>query len=56
MEIFISGYCRAMDGARTVMADAEDGYADCAWPECVHCPQCTVAAEIQKRMAAEEPK
>lgn len=50
-EIFCSGYCRHMDGSRTVTVVAEDGVlteVDCAFESCVHAPVCTVAEKIRQ--------
>ncbi len=44
MEEFVSGYCKALDSARTVLV--EDGEADCAWPDCPYAPACPVAGKI----------
>ena len=33
MEQCFSGYCRALDASRVVMADTDDGAADCDFPE-----------------------
>lgn len=32
MEQCFSGYCRALDASRVVMADTDDGAADCDFP------------------------
>lgn len=48
-EVFISGYCRAMDGSRTVMAVIEDGQlteVDCDFGTCPHRPNCPIARRI----------
>lgn len=56
MEIIVSGYCRVLDGPRTVMADTEDREADCAWPDCIHAPQCPLAAELWEQMGGKSEK
>ena len=48
MEIFLSGYCRSLDSARTILVDTEDGCVDCAYPDCPHCAACPIAEEIEK--------
>ena len=48
MEVFLSGYCRCLDGARTVLVDTEDGCADCAYPDCPHRAACPIAEEIEQ--------
>ena len=45
-EYCVSGYCRQMDGARTVFY--EEGEADCAWPECIYVQDCPIAREIRQ--------
>ena len=52
MEELIQGYCRAIDAARTVFL--EDGEADCAYPNCVHCASCEIAKAISDRLDAEK--
>ncbi len=57
MEEFITGYCKALDSARTVLI--EEGEADCAWPDCPCAPGCPVAEKIREIFAkspAEAPK
>ena len=53
-EIILSGYCRCLDSARTVVMEREDGqwFADCAFGNCPHEGACALAEqmrEIQKR-------
>ena len=48
-EIILSGYCRCLDAARTVMV--EEGEPDCQYETCPHTPSCEIAkqiAELQK--------
>ena len=48
-ENFISGYCRALDAARTVCVLTVDGRleeADCAYGSCPHQQACTIARQI----------
>lgn len=47
-ELFLSGYCRAIDGARTVTV--EDGCADCDFPACVYAVSCPIAAQIREEI------
>lgn len=47
MEQCFSGYCRALDASRVVMADMDDGAADCDFPACLHAPVCKIAAELR---------
>lgn len=49
-EVFFSGYCRVLDGSRTVCAVEENGEltdVDCSFFDCPYAPQCTVAAQIR---------
>ena len=49
IEQFFSGYCRVLDGSRTVCAVKEnDGLleADCDYPSCPHFKECTIAQSI----------
>ena len=48
-EIFVSGYCRALDQSRMVAVEISDGQveADCAYPDCHYAPTCPVAQKIQ---------
>ena len=48
MEQCFSGYCRALDASRVVMADTDDGAADCDFPACIHAPVCKIAAELRE--------
>lgn len=43
-EMILSGYCKCMDGSRTVIV--EDGEADCFYPDCPHAPDCPIAKSI----------
>jgi len=48
-EVFLSGYCRALDASRTVAVELEDRtitWVDCAYPDCPHAPSCPIAKEI----------
>lgn len=49
-EGFFSGYCRVLDGSRTVCAVVSDGTleeADCSFPDCPHAPDCPIAVSIR---------
>jgi len=48
MEQLISGYCRHLDQARTVMVEEEDGQwqQDCEYPHCGFSGNCTIGARI----------
>ena len=48
-EVFFSGYCRALDGSRTVEVITEDSLlteVDCAYPNCIHRSVCPIAKQI----------
>jgi len=48
-EKIISGYCRCLDRNRMVTVEVEPGQecaVDCAYFDCVHRPQCSIAQEI----------
>ena len=50
-EGFFSGYCRQLDGARTVAVEAEGKQlteADCLYENCPYAPGCPVAQKIQE--------
>ena len=53
MEVFLSGYCRSTDSARTVLVDTEDSCADCAYPDCPHKGSCPIAEEIAHLLNAQ---
>lgn len=49
MEYFFSGYCRTLDKSRMVAVETEDRKVtdvDCCFENCIHAPNCTIAAEI----------
>ena len=49
IEQFFSGYCRVLDGSRTVCAVKENDAlleADCDYPSCPHFKECTIAQSI----------
>lgn len=45
-EAFFSGYCAALNGARTVMAERGEG-ADCDYPGCPFAGECPVAEKLE---------
>ena len=50
-EAFFSGYCRMLDGSRTVTVVAEDGQlteVDCCFETCIHTPNCPIAKNIRE--------
>ena len=50
-EKFLSGYCRRIDGSRTVTAELENGRlteADCDYGSCPYQANCPIAAELDK--------
>ena len=46
MEKLIQGYCCVLNGARTVMAEREEG-ADCDYPNCPFRERCPIASELR---------
>jgi hypothetical protein len=50
-EFFFTGYCRCLDGGRTVEVIVEDGRVtevDCGYETCIHRGSCLIAKEIDK--------
>ena len=50
-ELFISGYCRALDQRRMVAAVTEDGElteVDCGYGNCIYQPNCPIAKQIDE--------
>lgn len=45
-EVILSGYCKNIDGSRTVMV--EEGEPDCLYPDCPHAAACPIADKIWK--------
>ncbi len=47
-EIFLSGYCRALDQSRMVEVEiaGDNVDADCAYPDCPHAASCQIAQKI----------
>lgn len=50
LEEFISGYCRALDGSRTVLLEGSDGdySADCSYGNCPYEASCQIAKRIRE--------
>ncbi len=49
-EGFFTGYCRQLDSARTVCAEAEDGKlteVDCCYPNCNYVADCPIAKNLK---------
>lgn len=46
MEEFVSGYCRTLDSARTVLVDLDERCADCDYPSCAYAGECPIAERI----------
>ncbi len=50
-ETFLQGYCRTVDGSRTVCVITEDGRrtdVDCSYETCPYTASCTVAQQIRE--------
>ena len=48
-EAFFSGYCRQLDGARTVTVEAEGSVIteiDCLYENCPYAPNCPIAQSV----------
>lgn len=52
-ELYVTGYCRVLNAARTVYADREEGTADCAYPACPHTAECDVANRLRTFLESE---
>ena len=55
-EYFFTGYCRQLDGSRTVCLIEENGRleeVDCAYPGCPYSPNCGIAEKIRGAIASE---
>lgn len=56
-EGFFSGYCRQLDGPRTVTVEAEGAElteVDCLYAHCPYAPTCPVAQRIGAFLRGEE--
>ena len=49
-EYFLTGYCKAMDGSRTVTVEVENATvtADCDYPGCPWATTCPIASQIDE--------
>ena len=50
-ELFISGYCRALDQSRMVAVVTENGElteVDCCYGNCIYQPNCPIAKQIDE--------
>lgn len=50
-EKFLTGYCRALDQSRMVVALLEDGRCteiDCDYPHCPHIQSCPIAQQLSQ--------
>lgn len=56
-EYFLSGYCRQLDGSRTVTLVTEGGSlteVDCCFESCIHAPNCPIAEQIREKLNTAE--
>ena len=54
-ELFLSGYCKALDRSRMVCVVMENGEIteiDCAYPNCPHSPNCPIGNKIAETKQA----
>lgn len=54
-ELWLTGYCRQLDGSRLVAVLLEDGHlqeVDCGYGHCPHQPSCPIAEQIAAAMDA----
>ncbi len=51
-ELFLSGYCRALDQSRLVEVEIDDSKveSDCAYPDCPYVSSCQIAQKIKEAM------
>lgn len=50
-EKILTGYCRALDQSRMVVAELEEGNVtevDCDYPNCPHLQSCPVAKQLEE--------
>ena len=50
-EKFVSGYCRQIDGSRTVTVELENGRVscvDCSYGSCISQQNCAIAGQIDE--------
>ena len=53
-EFFFSGYCRALDGSRTVCLVTESGAlveVDCSFESCPYNKDCPIGKEISEKLS-----
>ena len=52
-ELYLSGYCRMLDGSRTVELLVEEGElseVDCCYGNCIHESVCQIAQRIRRAL------
>ena len=52
-ELFLSGYCRAMDAGRTVAVILENNLlteVDCNFENCIYASSCPIGQQIQEAL------
>ncbi len=52
-ELFLSGYCRQIDGSRmvaVVITDGEMEEVDCCYPDCPYAPACQIGQKIEEAL------
>ncbi len=50
-ELLLSGYCRCLDGPRTVIAQTDGAHlveADCGYGNCPHGGNCSIAQKLKE--------
>lgn len=53
-ELFFSGYCRQLDGSRTVTAITQNDIlseVDCCFDSCIYAPNCPIAENLRQYQA-----
>ena len=55
MEWTFTGYCRAQDQARTVMAEYDDNVWDiaCGFPTCTYAKDCPIGRQLEELLASQ---
>ena len=55
MEKILTGYCRVLDSARTVMAEYDEQWdIDCQFPHCGFAGDCTIGKQLQELTVQQE--
>lgn len=57
-ERFFTGYCRVLDGSRTVEVILEDGRlteVDCCYGSCLYQGSCPIARSMDEAISEKEP-